>query len=59
MADAVHALLTNSASRRILRENAVSDARERFDSNRQIECHLAWYRAIIDDWNGHAVSHAE
>jgi glycosyltransferase involved in cell wall biosynthesis len=59
MADAVLALLTNSASRRILGENAVSDARDRFDSNRQIECHLAWYRAIIDDWNGHAVSHAE
>ncbi|MGZ7033429.1 MAG: glycosyltransferase, partial [Thermoanaerobaculia bacterium] len=59
MAGAVLALLSNSASRRLLGENAVKDVRERFDSNRQIECHLAWYRAIIDDWNGHAVSHAE
>jgi glycosyltransferase involved in cell wall biosynthesis len=59
MAVAVIALLTNSASRRRLGENAVKDVRERFDSERQIECHLAWYRAIIDRSNGHAVSRAD
>ena len=52
MAEAVVALLGARVPRRLLGDNAVRDVRERFDLNRQVECYLAWYRTIIDDWNG-------
>jgi hypothetical protein len=55
-AEAVVGLLTNTESRRLLSEHAVRDVRERFDLNQQIECYLAWYRTIIDDWHRHAMS---
>jgi glycosyltransferase involved in cell wall biosynthesis len=55
MAEAVIALLTNNEARRLLGENAVKDARERFDLNQQVQGYLEWYGSIIADWN-HAVS---
>jgi glycosyltransferase involved in cell wall biosynthesis len=55
MTEAVIALLTNNEARRLLGENAVKDARERFDLNQQVEGYLEWYGSIIADWN-HAVS---
>ena len=59
MAEAVVALITNGESRRYLGENAWRDARERFDLNRQVEGYLAWFRTIIDGWNGYAVCDAD
>jgi glycosyltransferase involved in cell wall biosynthesis len=56
MAEAVAALAADSATRRVLGNNARRDACERFDVERQVECYLGWYRTIIDDWNRHAVS---
>ena len=56
MAEAVAALAADSATRRVLGNNAARDACDRFDVDRQVECYLAWYRTIIDDWNRHAVS---
>ena len=37
-----------------LARNAAARARERFDLDRQVDAYLAWYRAIIGDWNGDA-----
>ena len=59
LADAVVAVLANGASRRRLGENAAKDVRERFDLDQQIECYLAWYRTIIDDWHRHAMSDSD
>lgn len=56
MAEAADALLAHDDVRHLLARNAASDARERFDVNRQVECYLAWYRTIISDSNPHAVS---
>ncbi len=55
MAAAAVALLANGDVRHLLARNAASDARARFDVNRQVECYLAWYRTIIGDSNGHAM----
>ncbi len=58
-ADGVLALLAHSEARCLIARNAANDARERFDSTRQTDSYLAWYRTIIDDWNLHAVSASE
>ena len=54
MADAALALLGNDDARHLLARNAASDARVRFDVNRQVERYLSWYRTIISDSNRHA-----
>ena len=59
MADALVTLLRDTALRHRLGDNAVRDVRERFDLNRQVESYLAWYRSIIDHWNGYAKSDRE
>jgi glycosyltransferase involved in cell wall biosynthesis len=55
-ADAVLALLAHSEARCLIARNAATDARERFDSARQTESYLSWYRTIIDGWNLDAAS---
>ena len=56
MAASVVALLGDGALRRRLGDNAARDVRDRFDLNRQVESYLAWYRTIIEHWNGYAKS---
>lgn len=47
---AIERLLTNKELCRRLRENAASDARQRFDIKKQVETYLTWYRQIIETW---------
>jgi glycosyltransferase involved in cell wall biosynthesis len=56
MAEAAGALLDAPVSRQRLGENAVIDARERFDQERQVEAYLAWYHDIIRDWHGRSAT---
>jgi glycosyltransferase involved in cell wall biosynthesis len=55
-AEAVLALLNHREARSLIGRNGAHDAHERFDSARQTESYLAWYRTIIDDWHLHAAS---
>lgn len=48
MASAVEQLLNNAPMRWQLGENAVKDARIRFDLERQVDSYLAWYQEIIE-----------
>jgi glycosyltransferase involved in cell wall biosynthesis len=47
MARNIAALLTNEALRSQLGRNAVRDARQRFDLNRQVEAYLGWYEELM------------
>ncbi len=51
LADAVVALLSNDSARHRLGENALRDARARFDLERQVDAYLEWYRMIIEGWH--------
>lgn len=50
LADAVVSLLIEDSLRARLSENAVRDARARFDLSRLADDYLAWYRTILTDW---------
>jgi glycosyltransferase involved in cell wall biosynthesis len=52
MALALERLLDNDGLRRRLGENAVKDAHERFDVQRQVDSYLEWYGELADDTNG-------
>jgi glycosyltransferase involved in cell wall biosynthesis len=54
MADAVRTLIEHDASRRAMSENAVRDARRRFDRDRYVDEYLAWYRELSADWRSWA-----
>ncbi len=47
MAEAVVALLKGEDLRARLRENAVRDARQRFDLDREVDTYLGWYAEIL------------
>ena len=53
-AQLVLAMLNDGDLRDRVGRNAAQNARERFDLDRQVDAYLAWYRAIIGDWNGNA-----
>jgi len=54
MAEAIVILLTNTPLREQLAENAVKDARKRFDLKQQVKTYLEWYQAIVESWDvGH------
>lgn len=48
MADAIIRLLNDPASCRAMGENAVQQARMRFDLNRQVDDYLDWYERILE-----------
>jgi glycosyltransferase involved in cell wall biosynthesis len=48
LAEAIERLLADDAMRRGMSERAASDARDRFDLERQADAYLAWYRALCD-----------
>ena len=51
MADGIVRLLTNDVLRKRLGENAVKDAKQRFDLEPQVETYLGWYQDIVKRWN--------
>ena len=50
MAMAIIALLRDDNLWKRFRENAVQDARRRFDLRRQVKNYLEWYREILERW---------
>ena len=51
MGEAVVALLKDDTLRNRVSESAASDARERFDLDRQVDAYLEWYKSIDEHWN--------
>ncbi len=51
MAAAAQALLDDAALRRRLADNAAADAAARFDLERCVDQHLAWYRQAQQSWS--------
>ena len=52
-ADSVHILLDNEELRARLGDNAVRDARVRFDLEKQVSSYLSWYKELIEDRRAH------
>jgi glycosyltransferase involved in cell wall biosynthesis len=53
MASAIELLLRNADLRQRLAENAVRDARLRFDIESQVTHYIDWYHSILQSWQEH------